>query len=753
MCYNGVIHVFVGAPVIAPSFQSAKDRSASGGGTAVWRDIPYAPNELDACRESGRHHQKLTEKCTEPAFDRQGEADETFARTCNQETDLGQKMATDMREVISDLASSTELCHITYSVQSDDCNECTDLDVIRSDTSSSISAETEFLTILASSQLVVQSPGNDGTKVANRSPRPSESVLKDMASDCTATGSASQDAFTSSSDLFTDTPDEVFDKKTLESQKNEHIESESAAERSHFEDNFGSSNIKRKNSFSESSPSSNHNQQSKKSKQSTSPASATKKSNKLWQQTPAKSLTLLKHCSDMKKEYNVMVVVLQPCHVKEIKVKSGPNVGSTFPLAKIVVIDQSEVKREVLMWRTAAFWSLGLLPGEIIVLTNLSICEDRWRGDIFLQSSFRSKLVNLGSCSVLCSIENSNTVENSAVKELLNYIHKKHIYLRELSPRQTQMLEHIQYVSLAYLQPELLLHSMLKVIHISILKEATYHFKGTQQNKIILTVEQICGQTSTLVLWGTCVSWCDQIHLKRDHIWVFKYLFCKKNIISGDLELHTTPWSSWECLFHDDQRAIDFRKQYNKTSEKQMSLLSMVQDRCSGEIQVKGSILQLEFKIPGKPKILMSSETSISDILEYLPYIKYTGCGKCKRELNIDDNDVYEQCYVCLPFNQICIFYRSAQMTIMSEGCFVSIQVPPDILEKMFLNISPKLLNHVFPSCPDVTYGTIVADLCYSLLAKTEESFIFTIKSQFMLDENSMPLEEDFHLLDFHLDL
>lgn len=826
--------MFIGAPVIAPG---AIDRSGSECRTALWKEVPFAYNIHNDCRK----HQISADQVLDggsserskhggPVCDGHDVSREPLGRTCNQERDFGQKMEADNIEMISDLVSSTELCHITHNLQRpaetdghhDYLGGDQYADVI-SAACPTISADTEFLTILTSSQLAVTSPETDGTKVANYPT--SESETPGVLEESIPTGSASQEGFPCSSDLFADASDEELDqkslkvnntgeelaKKTLQSQKSKEldkksfqsqkseerfdkksfqsqksdekcdkksfqsqkgdekldkkssqsrrseesllrIKGESAAEGSNVY-NLGSASSKRKTALPGSSPSSKHEQRSKKSKPSTSPVTSPMKRNDDRQQTPAKPLTLLKYCSDKSKVYNIMVVVLQPCHVKEVKIKSGSNMGSTLPLATIDVMDQSEVKRKVLMWRNAAFWSLALLPGEIIELTNLSVSEDRWNEDLLLQSSFRSKLINLGSCSTLLPGETSCTVECSSVKALLDYIHTKHYYLSELSPRQPQRLDHVEYISLADLQPELLLHSVLKVNSISILKESTYSFKGLQQNKIILTVKQVEGQTSTLVLWGTCISWCDQIRLKRDHIWVFKHLFCKKNILSGDLELHTTPWSSCECLFDDDQRAIDFRKKYHLSVPKPMSLLTMIEDRYSGEIQVKGSISQMEFQIPGKCKILISHETSISRILKFLPDIIYTGCGKCKRELNIDDNHVYEQCFVCLPFNQVRVFYRSAQMTVISDGCCVRVQVPPDILENVFLNISPNLLPKAFPSCPDVTYGTIVADLCRSLLTRSGESFVFTIRSQFMLDENSIPLEEDFHLVDFHLDL
>ncbi|XP_069593171.1 shieldin complex subunit 2 [Ranitomeya imitator] len=619
-------------------------------------------------------------------------------------------------------------------------------EVLGSDDCSMVSAETEFLTVLACSQLAVKSP--DNADVIHRAAEESEFTIQDILVGNLTARSASQHGVTCSSELFTDTSDEELEEKSVNSPQSKNdfsdIKGESSAELIHV-DYCSSASSKRKQVLCASSPSS---EQCKKSKPSVSPVQHTIKPH---QQIPAKTLTLLKHCSDKNTKYNIMVVVLQPCHIKEIKVKSGPSIGSALPLATIVVMDQSGVKHNVLMWRTAAFWSLALVPGEIIVLTHLSICEDRWREDTLLQSSFRSKLVNIGSCSTLLSGARSPMVGNAALKELLDYIRTNHYYLRELSPRQPQLLDHIQYVTLAELRPELLVHLLLKVTTIVVLKESTYHFKGMKQNKIILAVEQMKGQTRTLVLWGTCVSWRDQIRRKIDHVWVFKYLFCKKNILSEDLELHTTPWSSCECLFDDDQRAVDFQRRYNVSLTKQMSLLALFEDRYSGEIQVKGSISQIRFHIPGKSIIFIGHETSISEILKFLPDIVYPGCGKCKRELTIDYNNVYEQCYVCLPFNQVRIFYRSAEMNIISDNCCVCVQVPPDILEVVFLNIAPDLLPKCFPSCSDVTYAVIVADLLQSLVAQMGEFFVFTIRSQFMLDENSIPMEKDFHLLDFHL--
>lgn len=86
-----------------------------------------------------------------------------------------------------------------------------------------------------------------------------------------------------------------------------------------------------------------------------------------------KKISLIKNCDSKSQKYNCLVMVLTPCHVKEISVKSGPHSGSKVPLATIVVIDQSEMKRRVVLWRTAAFWALTVFPGDIILLTGKAI--------------------------------------------------------------------------------------------------------------------------------------------------------------------------------------------------------------------------------------------------------------------------------------------------------------------------------------------------------------------------------------------
>ncbi|NXE03965.1 SHLD2 protein, partial [Lophotis ruficrista] len=109
-----------------------------------------------------------------------------------------------------------------------------------------------------------------------------------------------------------------------------------------------------------------------------------------------KKLSPLKDCCCKNQKYNVLVTIVHPCHIKEIQVKTRPKSSSKVPVATIVVIDQSEIERKVVLWRGAAFWSLTVFPGDIVLLTDMVMYENLWCGEIMLQSTFTSQLLNLG---------------------------------------------------------------------------------------------------------------------------------------------------------------------------------------------------------------------------------------------------------------------------------------------------------------------------------------------------------------------
>ncbi|XP_064518551.1 shieldin complex subunit 2 isoform X2 [Pseudopipra pipra] len=426
-----------------------------------------------------------------------------------------------------------------------------------------------------------------------------------------------------------------------------------------------------------------------------------------------KKLSSLKNCCCKNQKYNVLVTVVHPCHIKEIQIKTRPKSPCKVPVATIVVIDQSETERKVVLWRGAAFWSLTVFPGDVVLLTDIIMYEDLWCGEIMLQSTFTSQLLNLGNCSTLNPEEFYPLGDYGVLRGLLAYISSEFPHLRDIPQRQVQRLDSVQYMQLDQLQPNTLVHSILKIIDIAVL---------------------------------------------TDHIWDFKYLLVQRSSVSGDLELHTTPWSSCECLFDDDKRAIEFKEKFQKsqTSLTQLTKLSAhLEEKCSGVIQVKAHILELKFTIStGQYKqLIFSADTSLECVLASLPMITYSGCAKCGLELQADENMIYKQCVRCLPHNKVKTFYRPALMTVEDEGYEICVHVVSELMEKIFLNIPADWLNRLLVPSSDITYSTVVADLCHSLLTDTEASYLLEIRSHFVLDENSYPLQKDFHLLNFHPDL
>lgn len=466
----------------------------------------------------------------------------------------------------------------------------------------------------------------------------------------------------------------------------------------------------------------------------------------------SKKISLIKNCDSKNQKYNCLVMVLTPCHVKEINIKSGPNSGSKVPLATIVVTDQSEIKKRVVLWRTAAFWALTVFLGDIILLTDVVVYEDQWIGETVLQSTFTSQLLNLGSYSYVQPEKYSNVIANVILQDLLAYVSSKHSYLKDLPQRQPQKMSTVEFVELEQLQPDTLVHAVLRVVDVTILTEALYSYRGQKQRKVVLTVEQAQGQHYVLVLWGPGAAWSTQLQRRKDCIWEFKYLFVQRNCILENLELHTTLWSSCECLFDDDTRAISFKAKFQKNTSsfvKISDLATHLKDKYSGVVLIKAKVSELVFSAAATQKIALNARSTLKSIFSSLSNIMYAGCAHCGSELETDENRIYRQCLSCLPFVGKKTFYRPALMTIVDGRHSTCVHVGSKMMEQILLNISPDCLNRVIVPSSEVTYGMVAADLLHSLLAVSAEPCVLKIQSLFELDENSYPLQQNFSLLDF----
>ncbi|XP_023557074.1 protein FAM35A isoform X2 [Octodon degus] len=375
-----------------------------------------------------------------------------------------------------------------------------------------------------------------------------------------------------------------------------------------------------------------------------------------------KKLSLIKNCDSKGKKYNCLVMVLTPCHLKEVNIKSGPNYGSKVPLATITAIDQSDMKRKVVLWRTTAFWALTVFLGDILLLTDVTIHEDQWVGETVLQSTFTSQLLNLGSYSSVLPEEYSSVVSTVVLRDLLAYVSSKHSYLKGLPQRWPQRVSKIEFVELEQLQTDMLVHAVLRVVEVLVLTEALYNYRGQKQRKVVVTVEQAQGQHYVLVLWGPGATWCAQLQRKKGYIWEFKYLYVQRNCILESLELHTTPWSSSECLFDDDVRAIAFKLKFQESTSsfvKMSDLATHLKDKYSGVVLIKAQIVELVFAVRAAQEVRLNARSSMERILCSLPSMTYTGCAGCGSELDTDENKIYRQCLSCLPLSGKKTYYSA----------------------------------------------------------------------------------------------
>ena len=63
----------------------------------------------------------------------------------------------------------------------------------------------------------------------------------------------------------------------------------------------------------------------------------------------------------------------------------------------------------------------------------------------------------------------SSIVDGVVLQDLLAYVSSKHSYLRDLPQRQPQKMSSIEFVELEQLQPDVLVHAVLRVTDITIL--------------------------------------------------------------------------------------------------------------------------------------------------------------------------------------------------------------------------------------------------------------------------------------------
>ncbi|XP_063047239.1 shieldin complex subunit 2 [Engraulis encrasicolus] len=476
---------------------------------------------------------------------------------------------------------------------------------------------------------------------------------------------------------------------------------------------------------------------------------------------PAGPSTLLARCRAPGVQYSILVAVVHPSHLQEIRMKTGAAAGSSVPLATLVVTDQSDVEMKLVMWRTAAFWVLTVRPGDVLLMTGVKVHEDKWRGETVLQSTYSSRLLNLGPVISNLSPSVPKAVNRRTLGELCAHLRERRPLLLSTPHGGHRDLSTVPYANLQALRPDTLVHAVLRVTHTNMVTAWRDGAQGMSRaagvQRCVLTVEQADGHQGAVVLWGAALAWLERIDKQKEALWHFRMLLVRQDMTSRLLELHSTPWGSCEPLPPGDSRRAEFlkpsqTKSKTSTSCVEIDLRTLLSQKYTGDVELRAQITGFQFQ--GSPSQqhawrVMDSTFSPERILEVVSGdVTFTGCGRCAVELDTDDNGIYRPCYPCLPHTTVKQYYRPVVLTVKEGELQVCVQVPPPLVQKVLLNTPPdKLSKSVAPSS-DVRLGRVVADRIHWLLSSPRSSLLLMLRSHIQCDENSIPIIQDFLLLD-----
>lgn len=469
--------------------------------------------------------------------------------------------------------------------------------------------------------------------------------------------------------------------------------------------------------------------------------------------------TLLTRCKTHGVRYAILVAVVHPCHLKEVKVKTGASAGTSVPLATLIVTDQSDVEMKVVLWRTSAFWALTVYPGDILLITDVTVHIDKWKTETVLQSSFRSKLLNLGQVTRERIPTAPQNLNSHALRMLCTHLCEKRPLLVLLPPHRPQDLHSISFIRLGALRPDTLVHALLRVKHSKLITAWRDEAEGISRAggvlKAILTVEQADGQQGAVILWGAALSWLQRLERNKDAVWEFRMLLVRQDMTSGLLELHSTPWGSCQPLFPDDGRCKEFYSTFRsrKTASCfEIDLNTLLSQKYSGDVELKVKITAFQFQTSPSQEasLLINGSTTLEGIMGVVSGdVTFAGCGQCSAELETDENGIYRPCYPCLPHTGVRRYYRSVVLTARAGGDQICVQVPPAVVQKILLNTPPDKLHKSVAPASEVRFIQVVANRISSILNPMKNTFLLTVRSHFQCDENSIPVIQNFLLLDF----
>ncbi|XP_061645888.1 shieldin complex subunit 2 isoform X5 [Phyllopteryx taeniolatus] len=467
------------------------------------------------------------------------------------------------------------------------------------------------------------------------------------------------------------------------------------------------------------------------------------------------STTLLVQCTEATTRYRVLVAVVHPCQLKEIKVKRGPSAGSLVPLASLVVTDQSGVDMTVLLWRRAAFWAAAVGAGDVVFITGLQPSEDTWREEKILQSTFSSKLLNLGHISAPSCPPGGQHVAAGSVSALCDFLGARRPLLSSTPRRPPQDLRRLPYAPLWQCRVNTLVHALLRVKHAYISKEWRAEAESCRRSALephaVASVEGTGGQRGALLLWGSALDWLPRFRTHQDAVWDVRFLLVREGSNTDLPELHTTPWSAARRADGADRRLSGFLRPSGSGVE--MDVDTLLSQQYSGDALLRVQVLTFRFQPShDAPQASLDRASPRSAILAALSGdVTYSGCGRCSAELDADGNGIYGPCYPCLPASAVRRYYRPAVLTVSGQGAVrVCVQVPAVAVQKI-LDVPPDRLLRNAAAGSDVKYVQVAAERLHDLLRLPGKSVVIAVRSLFLCDENSAPVSQELTLLDLRV--
>ncbi|KAL1263066.1 hypothetical protein QQF64_005805 [Cirrhinus molitorella] len=430
--------------------------------------------------------------------------------------------------------------------------------------------------------------------------------------------------------------------------------------------------------------------------------------------------TLLARCKTHGVRYAILVAVVHPCYLKEVKVKTGASAGTSVPLATLIVTDQSDVEMKVVLWRMAAFWALTVFPGDILLITDVTVHIDKWKTETVLQSSFTSKLLNLGQVTRERIPPAPQNLSGHTLRTLCTHLCEKHPLLVTLPPHKSQDLHSIPFIRLGALRPDTLVHVLLRVKHWKLITAWRDEAEGISRAggvlKAILNVEQGDGHQGAVILWGAALSWLQRLERNKDAVWEFRLLLVRQDVTSSLLELHSTPWSTCQPLFPDDSRCKEFYntvRSQRTASSFEIDLSTLLSQKYSGDVELRVKIMAFQFQSSPSQEasLLIDGSTPLEMILDVVSGdIIFAGCGQCSAELETDENSIYRPCYPCLPHTGVRRYYRPVVLTVRAGDDQICVQVPPALVQKILLNTPPDKLHKTIAPASEVRNYTRLSE-------------------------------------------